>query len=101
MLRGNPLHKPTETENKNKNEGREEVHSDLLLDLPDWLQEFRANLVDESVPAERRETRLLGIETLPVLLMNYQWSREQKWNRARVRTVFTLTSRKTQTAISA
>ena len=39
-LRENPMHKPTETENK-KNEGREEVQSDLLHDLPDWLQEFR------------------------------------------------------------
>ena len=47
-LQGNPLHKPTETENKNENEGFEEVHSDLLHDSPDWLQEFRENLVDES-----------------------------------------------------
>ena len=31
-LRGNPLHEPTDTENKNKNEGREEVQSDLLHD---------------------------------------------------------------------
>ena len=53
-LRGNPLHKPTETENKNKNEGREEAQSDLLHDLPDWLQEFRENLVDESGPLEPR-----------------------------------------------
>ena len=69
MLRGNPLRGTAETENKNKNEGREEVQTDLLLDLPGWLQEFRENLVDESVPAEPRETRLLGIETLPLLLM--------------------------------
>ena len=52
--RGNPMHKPTETENKNKNAGREEVESDLLQDLPEWLQEFRENLVDESVPSEPR-----------------------------------------------
>ena len=44
-LRGDPLHKPKETENTNKNEGRERVQSDLLHDLPDWLQEFRENLV--------------------------------------------------------
>ena len=49
-LRGNPMQKPTETENKKKNEGREEVQSDLLHDLPDWLQDFRENLVDESSP---------------------------------------------------
>ena len=53
-LRRNPLHKPTETENINKNEGREEVQSDLLHDLLDWLQDFRENLVDESSPSEPR-----------------------------------------------
>ena len=49
-----PLHRSTENENTNKNEGREEVHSDLLHDLPDWLQEFREKLVDESSPSEPR-----------------------------------------------
>ena len=49
-LRGNLQHKPTETENKNKNERSEEVQSDPVHDLPDWLQEFRKNLVDESGP---------------------------------------------------
>ena len=44
-LRGNPLHKPTETENKNRNEG-------LSHELPDFLQEFRKNLVDERSPLE-------------------------------------------------
>ena len=39
-LRGNPLHESTETENKNRNEGREDAQSDLLHELPDWLQEF-------------------------------------------------------------
>ena len=34
------------------------------------------------------ETLRLRIETLPVLLMSYQWSREQKWNRVRVSTVY-------------
>ena len=53
-LRGNPLHGTTGTENKNKNEGREEVQSDLVHDLPHWLQDFRENLIDESVPAEPR-----------------------------------------------
>ena len=100
-LQGNPMHKPTETEDKNKNEGREEVQSDLLHDLLDWLQDFRENLVDESGPSEPRETLLLMIETLPVLLVNYQWSREQKWNPVRVSIVSTRTFRRTQTAISA
>ena len=39
---------------KRKNEGHEEVQSDLLHDLPDCLQEFRENLVDESNPVEPR-----------------------------------------------
>ena len=53
-IRGNPLQKPTEIENKNKNEGREEVQSDLLHDLLDWLQEFKENSVDESTSTEPR-----------------------------------------------
>ena len=42
------------TENKYKNEGHEEVQSDLLHDLPDWHQDFRENLVDESSPTKPR-----------------------------------------------
>ena len=53
-LRGNPLHESTQTENKNKNEGREEAQSDLLHDLPDWLLEFRENLVDKRSSSELR-----------------------------------------------
>ena len=52
-LRGKPLHEPTGTENNNNNnEGREEVQSDLLHVLRDWLQEFRENLVDETISTE-------------------------------------------------
>ena len=54
------MHKPTETENKNKNEGREEVQSDLLHDLPDWLHEFRENVVDERSLSEPRGNPELG-----------------------------------------
>ena len=39
---------------KIKNERREEVQSDLLHELPGWLQEFRENLVDERSPFEPR-----------------------------------------------
>ena len=49
----NPLPKPEEIKNTNKHEDRE-VQSDRLHDLPDWLQEFRENLVDEIVPIEPR-----------------------------------------------
>ena len=59
-LRGNPVHRSTETDHKNKNEGREEIQSDLLHDLSDWLQELRENLVDERSPLEPRRTPELG-----------------------------------------
>ena len=51
-LRVNPLHESTETENQNENREPKEVQSDLLHELPDWLQEFRENLVDERCPSE-------------------------------------------------
>ena len=47
-LRGDPLHESTETENQNKNKEREKVQRDISYELPEWLQEFRENLVDES-----------------------------------------------------
>ena len=59
-LRGNPLHRPTETGNTNKNEGHDEIQSDLLHELPDWLKEFRENVVDESNPLEPRGNPALG-----------------------------------------
>ena len=47
-LPGDPLHETTETENKDKNVESEDVQRDTSHELPDWLQEFRENLVDES-----------------------------------------------------
>ena len=60
-----PLRKPTETENNNTNEGGEEVQSDPLHDLPDWLQEFREHLVDESSPLEPRRNPAPGHRDTP------------------------------------
>ena len=54
------MHKPTETENKYRNEGREEEQSDLLHELPDWLQEFRESLADARNPSEPRGNPELG-----------------------------------------
>ena len=48
-----------------------------------------------------REALSLDIETLPVLLMYFQWSREQKWNLVWVSMVSLRTFRRTQIAISA
>ena len=39
-----------DTEIPNKNDDNEELRSELLQDVPDWLQEFKENLVDKSVP---------------------------------------------------
>ena len=50
-LRGDPLHESTETENKKINEERE-VQRDISHELPDWPQEFRENLFDESTSTE-------------------------------------------------
>ena len=51
-LRGDPLHDTTETENKTKNGESVEVQRDFSHELPDWLQEFRENLVDERLSTE-------------------------------------------------
>ena len=100
-LRGNPMQKPTATENKNKNEGREEVQSDLLRDLPDWLQDFIENLVDESSPSEPWWKRAPNDQDTSRSSHDYQWCREQKWNRFRVSVVCTRTFQRTQCAFSA
>ena len=48
------LTKPTKTTKSNKNETHEQVREDpYYSDLPEWLQEFRENLVDDSVPEHR------------------------------------------------
>ena len=53
-LCGDPLHESTETENKNKNSESEEVQRDISHEVPDWVQEFKENLVDESTSDELR-----------------------------------------------
>ena len=45
-------HEPTEIENPNKNDV-EELQDDELHGVPDWLQEFKEGLIDESVPEHR------------------------------------------------
>ena len=101
-LRGNPVHRSTETENTNKNEGREEVQSDVSHELPDWLQEFRENLVDESTSTKPwRNPEQVSRNTSK---SSHELPMEP---RAKVEPgsgkhgVSTFTSRKTQTAISA
>ena len=51
-----PLTKPTKNPTPNKNENSEKERSDpLCSDIPEWLQEFRENLVDDRV-RERRDS---------------------------------------------
>ena len=52
-MRVHPSHEPAETENTNKHEENETVRGDLLHDLPEWLEEFTENVVDEKVRAYR------------------------------------------------
>ena len=47
--RGNPSRGLAETENTSKNEDGEELRSELLKDVPEWLQHFKENLVDNNV----------------------------------------------------
>ena len=50
------LNKPTKIPKSNKNENHEQVLGDpYFSDIPEWLQEFRENLVDDRVP-ERRDS---------------------------------------------
>ena len=45
VLRGNPLRGSAEDEKKDKNDDDEESRSELLQDVPEWLQDFKENLV--------------------------------------------------------
>ena len=47
------LHEPTEIPKPNENEDHEHVRGSPYSDIPEWLQEFRENLVDERVPEHR------------------------------------------------
>ena len=46
---GNPSRGSAETEKTNKNEDDEELRSELLQDVPEWLQDLKENLVDHNV----------------------------------------------------
>ena len=52
-VRGNSSHGQAESENPNKNDDNEKVRGYSLHDLPEWPEEFKDNLVDESVPEHR------------------------------------------------
>ena len=92
--RGDPLHKQIKETRKYR----------AIYCMTCWTgyRNSEKNWLMKEVLWSHGETRRLGIETLPVLLMNYQWSREKKkWKRARASIVSTLTFRRTEIAISA
>ena len=47
--RGNPSRGSAETKSTNKNEDDKELRSELLQDVPEWLQDVKENLVDKNV----------------------------------------------------
>ena len=52
--RGDPLNKPTKNRKPNKDEDHDLERGDpLYSDIPEWLQEFKENLVDDRVPEHR------------------------------------------------
>ena len=54
--RRDPFTKPTQNPKPNKNENHVKERGDpLYSEIPEWLQEFRENLVDDGVP-ERRDS---------------------------------------------
>ena len=100
-LRRTPLHGPSETNNTNKNEKGEEIQSNLLHELPDWLQEFRENLVDESSPLEPRGNPALGHRDTSSSSHEIPMESRAKVEWVRVSIVSTRTFRRTRIAISA
>ena len=52
-VREHPSHESAETKNTNKSGDNETVRGHSLRDLPEWLEEFTENLVDERVPVHK------------------------------------------------
>ena len=50
---GDQVRESKEIKNINKDEDIDRAQGDLLRDLPEWLEEFTGNLVDERVPSSR------------------------------------------------
>ena len=101
-LRGDPLHETTETENKNKNgEVQLKYRAIYCMTFRTGYRISERTWSMNVVPQSQGETQRKEVQTLPVLLINYQRSRQHKWNRVRESTVSTRIFRKTRIAISA
>ena len=76
-LRGDPLHETTETENKKKMENqkyKEIYYRNCLIGCRSSERLWSMKVLQQSLG----ETQSKDVKTLAVLLMNYQWSCEQK-----------------------
>ena len=55
--------KPIKPQKPNKKETKKEQSESLCSDIPEWLQEFRENVVDDRVP-ERRDSHASSFHEL-------------------------------------
>ena len=101
-LLGNPLHENNQKpKTKTKMKDAKKYKAIYCMTCQTGCRNSKKKWSMKVVLQSHRETLRLRIKILPVLLTNYQWDREQKWNRVRVSTVSTCTFRNTQIAISA
>ena len=77
-LRRNPMHKPTETENIKKMKDAKKYRAIYCMTCPIGYRCADRIWLMKVLLESHGETTRLRIKTLPVLLMNYQWSRESK-----------------------
>ena len=96
--RGDTLHESTETENEikmvNQKKYKEIYRMCCLIGYGNSEREFvwLMKVLQQSLG----ENHSKEVKTLPSHLMNIQWSREQKWNWARLSTVYIRTFRRIQ-----
>ena len=93
-LRGEPLHESTETENHNKKRNRRKYKEIYRMNCLIGYRNSRIIWLMNVLQKSFGETRCRGVQTLPVRLVNLQWSREHARNWVRVSTVLKLASRK-------
>ena len=85
-VQGDLSPEPPETEKPHENEDTDRVRGDPLHDLPEWLEEFKVNLVAERVPEDR---------TAPASSSRESASKAAEENGIGQATVFILSSRRT------
>ena len=87
-LRGDPLHESKDTENKMKVENQKKYKEIYRMKCLIGYRNSGISWLMKVLQQSLGETQSRKVKTLPSHLMNFQWSREQKWNRVRVSTVY-------------